>query len=478
MSNPPAYRLEAQTPRPLIDSALAGARPQSYWLDSSERPAARPAHAGEVTTDLVVVGGGYTGLWTALIAKERDPDRRVVLLEATRIGDAASGRNGGFVAASLTHGDENGQRRFAGELVVLQRLAEQNFADFAETLRRYDLDAEWEETGKLVVATEPYQVEGMREAVRHLGDPTVQVLVDDELRAVGNSPLYRAGYFRRAGYAFVNPAKLVWGLAQAAERLGVEIFENSPVTRMRPVGTSAMRLETTGGTVLAQRVALATNAFPSLLRRLRLFTVPVYDYAIMTEPLTDEQLASIGWTERYGITDSSRQFHYYRKSADNRILFGGYDAIYHRGRRVSEAHDQRPESFRRLVDHLLLTFPALGGVRITHTWGGAIDMSTQLVAFHRRALGGRVAASAGYTGLGVAATRFGAETMLDMLEGRDTDRTRLSMARRLPIPIPPEPLAYPLIETMRRAVVRSDLNGGRDGMLLRLASRFGVDFDS
>ena len=142
------------------------------------------------------------------------------------------------------------------------------------------------------------------------------------------------------------------------------------------------------------------------------------------------------------------------------------------------AHDQRPETFQRLADHFFLTFPQLAGIRFTHTWGGAIDMSTQLVAFHGTTRGGHVAYSAGYTGLGVVATRFGAEVMLDLLEGRDTDRTRLKMSRRLPVPIPPEPIAYPLIQTMRHAVAASDRNGGKDGLLLKIAGLFGVGFDS
>jgi glycine/D-amino acid oxidase-like deaminating enzyme len=274
----------------------------------------------------------------------------------------------------------------------------------------------------------------------------------------------------------VHPAKLAWGLAAAAERLGVELHEHSPAVRLRTTH-DGVTIATRHGTVRAARAALATNAFPALLPALRLFTVPIYDYVLMTEPLSPEQLAAIGWTGRHGITDSGREFHYARKTADDRILFGGYDAIYHRGRAIREDQDQRPETFERLADHFFSTFPQLAGIRFTHRWGGAIDMSTQLVAFHGTARGGRVAYSAGYTGLGVAATRFGAEVMLDLLAGADTERTRLTMSRRLPVPIPPEPIAYPLIQLMRRAVAKSDRTG-RDTPLLKLAGLLGVGFDS
>ncbi|MDH2442824.1 FAD-dependent oxidoreductase [Amnibacterium sp. CER49] len=455
-----------------LRASFADASTTPFWLDDPARPAARPALRGDATADLVIVGGGFCGLWTALIAKERDPDRRVVLLEGRRIGWAASGRNGGFCEPSLTHGEENGRRHFPDELGVLDRLAAENQRELAATLERYGIDAEWEATGILTVATEPHQVAGLLESAA--GND--RFLLGRDLARHADSPLFRAGVLSPDGCAYVHPAKLAWGLAAAAERLGVEIHEHSPARRLRTT-SAGVEVDTRHGTVRAARAALATNAFPALLPALRLFTVPIYDYVLMTEPLSAEQLAAIGWTGRYGITDSGREFHYARKTADDRILFGGYDAIYHLGRAIREAQDQRPETFERLADHFFSTFPQLQGVRFTHRWGGAIDMSTQLVAFHGTARGGRVAYSAGYTGLGVAATRFGAETMLDLLEGADTDRTRLTMSRRLPVPIPPEPLAYPLIQLMRRAVAKSDRTG-EDTPLIKLAGLLGIGFDS
>lgn len=475
MNAPTAYGHELRHDAGVIRAALRDASTTPFWLDDPARPEARPFLAGESSTDLLVVGGGFAGLWTALIAKERQPDRRVVLVEANRIGWAASGRNGGFCEASLTHGAENGELHFADELPLLDRLADENFAGIRDSIARYGIDAEWEDTGVLTVATEPHQVAWLRDAAAK--SSTTTFLEGESLRERGNSPLYRAGIFKTGGYAFVHPAKLAWGLAEAAEGLGVEIHENTKVTRLRNEGDEVVA-QTSHGVIRAQRVALATNVFSSLLPELRLFTVPIYDYALMTEPLTDDQLAEIGWTQRHGITDSSREFHYYRKSADNRILFGGFDAVYHRGRRVQASHDQRADTFERLADHFYSTFPQLSDVRFSHKWGGAIDMCTRLVAFHGVARKGRVAYTAGYTGLGVGATRFGAEVMLDFLEGRDTERTRLKMSRRLPIPVPPEPFAYPLIQMMRSAVAKSDRNQGKDGPLLKLAGFFGIGFDS
>ena len=169
-------------------------------------------------------------------------------------------------------------------------------------------------------------------------------------------------------------------------------------------------------------------------------TVPVYDYALMTEPLTDEQLEAIGWKERQGIGDMANQFHYYRLSKDNRILFGGYDAIYYAGREVKEAYEDREETFRKLASHFFTTFPQLEGLRFSHKWGGAIDSSTQFCTFFGTARKGRVAYAAGFTGLGVGSTRFAADVMLDLLAGQETERTRLEMVRKRPLPFPPEAL--------------------------------------
>lgn len=466
----PAYSHELRHDRATLERSLRAASPTPFWLDNPDRPAARPALHGKIDADLLVIGGGFCGLWTALIAKERHPEWMVVLLEQQRIAWAASGRNGGFCESSLTHGEENGRLHFPTELDTIHRLADENFIELERTIERYGIDAEWHNSGIMVVATEPHQVAGL------MPDPDAEPLDMSAPHGHGASAVYRVGVFKRKGYSYVHPAKLAWGLAAAAEKLGVRIFEHSAVTELIDAPTTATA-HTPEGQVRAERVALATNVFPSPLKRLRLATVPIYDYALVTEPLSEDQFESIGWTENNGITDSGREFHYYRKTSDHRILFGGWDAVYHRGRKVKPSQDQREETFLLLADHFFTTFPQLRDIEFTHAWGGAIDMSTQLMAFHGATRKGNIAYSAGYTGLGVAATRFGAEVMLDLLEGRDTERTRLQMSRRLPIPIPPEPIAYPLIRIVRKAVAKSDRTG-TDGPLLKLMSLFKVGFDS
>ncbi|MEV6343251.1 FAD-dependent oxidoreductase [Actinoplanes sp. NPDC051851] len=467
-----AYDLDIRTGERRIRAALSEAVRAPFWLEDPGRPAPQPWFTGSTDTDLLVIGGGYCGLWTALQAKEARPERDVVLVESAEIGWAASGRNGGFVEASLTHGPENGRRYFAEDLGVLERLAEENFEGFRESLLRHGIEAEFEEDGSLLVATEPHQEEWMRG-----GEGEGEFYDRERLATLVRSPLYRAGLFTRDGNALVHPAKLAWGLKAACLRLGVRIHEHTPVTGITDQGGS-VRAITDNGVIRARQVVLATNGFPSLLKRNRFLTIPVYDYVLMTEPLTPAQLEEIGWQGRFGISDTSRQFHYYRKTADDRILWGGYDAVYHRGGRIRPDQDQRPETFNRLADHFLRTFPQLGDVRFSHAWGGMIDMSTQLAAFQGTAMGGKVAYSSGFTGLGVAATRFAGTVMLDLLAGADTPRTRLRMARRRPLPIPPEPILYPAVQIIRRAIAASDRNGGRDGVILKAANMLGFSFDS
>jgi glycine/D-amino acid oxidase-like deaminating enzyme len=206
---------------------------------------------------------------------------------------------------------------------------------------------------------------------------------------------------------------------------------------------------------------------------------PVYDYVIVTEPLSAARRRELGWNGGQGIADRGNQFHYYRLTPDGRVLFGGYDAIYHFRNRVDDATlNRRPATFQLLADHLLQTFPALEGVSVTHAWGGPIDTCSRFCVTFGRALGGSAVYAVGYTGLGVAASRFGARTALDLLDGADTERTRLRLVRTRPLPFPPEPARWAVIQATRAALARADAHGGRRGPWLRALDRLGLGFDS
>lgn len=260
---------ERERPAPAaIDASLAGTRQSTFWLDGLNGPSFSSLQ-GQTTADLTVVGGGYCGLWTAVLAKRRNPAARVVLLEAQTIGWTASGRNGGFVEASITHGEENGRNRWSDEFDTLERLGMENL---------------------------------------------------DAFEAEIASPIFCAGRWTTDDCALVNPARPAKELARVAADLGVEIYEDSAVIDIDSRRSGPVRVRTIQGWVVSDQVALATNVFRSVLRRNQMMTIPVYDYVLMTDPLNREQKASIGWDRRQGLTDLANQFHYARLTADDRTL--------------------------------------------------------------------------------------------------------------------------------------------------------------
>ncbi len=465
---------------PFVLRHLADLQPELWWLDSDPlEPASHSALIGDIGADLCVVGAGYTGLWTALLAKERDPERTVVVVEQYETGAGASGRNGGFCSSSLTHGFANGMARFAHEMATIERLGRENLDQIEETIRRYDIECDWERTGELRVAVAPWQFKDMAEEARlrnEMGDNVI-VLDRDEVQARVHSPLYVGALYDSDGTALVDPARLVWGLEKACLSLGVKIFENSKVEWLEDVD-DAVRVHTPYGAVTAARVALATNVFPSLIRKARKYVVPVFDYQIVTEPLTPEQLESIGWKGREGIADAGNQFHYYRLTQDGSILWGGYDAIYNFRGKVQRNYEFNAETYATLAGHFLKTFPQLAGIKFTHAWGGAIDTCTRFSPFWGTSHRGKVAYVLGFTGLGVASTRFGAATMLDLLDGLETERTALSMVRKKPLPFPPEPFRWFFIRLTQAAIKRADAHEGKRNLWLKLLDLFGLGFDS
>jgi len=454
---------------------------RSYWLDALPPRNAEPRLEGHVDADLCIVGGGYTGLWAALHAIRADPQRRIVLLEATRCGEAASGRNGGFLDASLTHGLGNGLARFPEEMRTLERLGQENFDGLAADVQRLSIDAELETPGYLSVAMEPHELAGLQagaEQARQYGAETT-VLSTEEVQAEVRSPLYLGALWNRTGAGLVHPGKLADGLRRAAIAAGVTVYEHSPVLGLAAEGAGVRVSAAAGGSVSCARALVGTSAYPAVdgVRAINRYIAPVYDYALMTEPLGD-RLADIGWRNRQGIGDGGNQFHYYRLSQDGRILFGGYDAVYRRGGPVADRLDDHDATFGRLSQHFFTVFPQLEGVRFTHRWGGAIDTCSRFSVCFGSELGGRVVWAVGYTGLGVGATRWGAQVALDLLDGRDTEATRLRFVRSRPLPFPPEPLRSAVIQLTRNRLAAADRREGRRGLWLGTLDRLGLGFDS
>ena len=469
----------ARHPRPETLSSLADTAPRPFWLDDADRPEPAAALTANITADLAIIGAGFTGLWTALLAKEAQPDRDVVLIEAGECAGGATGRNGGFVAASITHGFDNGYRRWPDDMSTLTAMGQANLNAIADTVQRFSIECDFMRSGELLVATEPYQIDDLHDLLKRSAPygEEWEWLDADQVRAEVNSPTYLGALYGRHAVALVNPARLAWGLRRACLDSGVRLYERTPAIGLEHA-PRAVNVRTPYGRIRAAKVALATNAFPPLLKRLNHYIVPVYDYVLVTEPLSAEQRVSIGWVNRQGLSDAGNQFHYYRTTADGRIFWGGYDAVYYRGNGMGPQFDQNADSFGRLAEHFFQTFPQLRGLRFTHAFGGAIDTCSRFSSFWGTTHGGRVAYAMGYTGLGVGASRFGAQVMLDLLGKRDTERTRLEMVKSKPCPFPPEPFRSPIINFTRWSLDQADRHEGRRNLWLRTLDRLGLGFDS
>jgi glycine/D-amino acid oxidase-like deaminating enzyme len=463
----------------MTGATSSSGRPISYWLTTGSS-APEPPLRGRSKADIVIIGGGLTGLWAAIQLTDTEPSLRVELLEQEVIGFGASGRNGGFCEASLTHGLANGIRHFPDEIELLEEEGRRNLREIVAFTRAHGIDCELEETGTLRVADCDHQVpefEAWAEKARGYG-LELRFLDQPEVQAEVRSPRWKAGLIAPpSDNVMVNPARLCWGLKRVALERGVVIRERTRVDGIDRDGDGVV-VRAGDGSVRAGHAVIATSAYSGWRRRLRHLFVPVYDYVLVSDPMTSEQHESIGWKGRQGMSDANHQFHYFRLTADNRILWGGYDAVYYQGSRVGPQYDQRGATFARLERHFREAFPQLADLRFPYRWGGAIDTTTRFTVTFGSSEGGRVVHAIGYTGLGVGASRWAAGIVRDMILRPESDLLRLRFVRSRPFPFPPEPLRYVAVELMRREIARADRNHGRPGLLLRTLDRFGIGFDS
>ncbi|HTW20220.1 MAG TPA: FAD-dependent oxidoreductase [Mycobacteriales bacterium] len=451
----------------------------SYWLDR-DLSDPRPPLTGDGHADIVIIGAGFTGLWTAIELLERAQPLSVVICDADVVGYGASGRNGGFLDPSLTHGLLNGIKHFPDEIAHLDVLGVENYSRMTKAFADYGIDADYEPVGNIEVATRRHEVDGLAEwadAERQYGH-RAEILDRDQTRELLNSPIVLGAVKRPDAGGVLDPAKLCHGLARAAEGLGAVIHEHTGVVS---VGRSGSRLavRTDRGTLQCEQVVLATNAYSGrVLRRTRRHFVPVYDYVLVSDPLTEDQRRSVGWSGREGISDSGNQFHYFRLTKDDRILWGGYDAVYYPGGRVGPRYDDRPETFTVLEANFRRMFPQLARLGFPYRWGGPIATTSRFTPVFGTAMGGRVGYALGYTGLGVATTCFAARILADMLLDPGSDLLMLDYVRKAPFPFPPEPLRTGVVAVTRQALARADEREGQRGPWLRMLDHMGIGFDS
>jgi glycine/D-amino acid oxidase-like deaminating enzyme len=449
-----------------------------FWLARREPRDAEPL-TGELAADVAVVGAGFTGLWTALFLKQLEPGLTVAVLDAELAGYGASGRNAGIVGESIDHSHELAIAHFGlDEARALARLGRENLVELEAFLGERGIDAGWKRVGQLTVALQPSHMaalEAGRRAAERVGIGDLRVLSAEETRDELASPLY-LGALLSPRNALVDPIRLIEGLRSEALRLRVRVCERSAVTGFT-FPRDRVRVSTDRGAVTARRVVLATNAYSHhLFPRLRRRFLPLYDYILVSEPLTAAQRAKIGWRNRRGVVDARTFFNYYRLTDDERILFGTSEAVYLPGNRVDAACDHSAAHEVSLRESFRRHFPALSGLSFPYAWGGPIASTTRLTPFFGM-LGGRIAYGLGYTGHGIGSTRLAGKILaLLTLEKRSPLRD-LSLVRRPPFPYPPEPLRRLAVAAVTRSLRRVDA-GERPGLLLRALDRMGIGFSS
>jgi glycine/D-amino acid oxidase-like deaminating enzyme len=444
-----------------------------YWLDSAGAPAVEQQLIGRAETELLIVGGGFTGLWAAILAKEADPERDVMLIEADRVAYGASGRPGAIVSTSVMHGLANAMRIFPGDIDVLEELGRANIKGFVETIDRHGIDCHQEWNGELTVAMGAHRLADVKhEYDLHLQYGHDAVLLDQAaVRQEVDSPLFSGGVWSRKNSGTINPAELAWGLKAAALRLGVRVHELTPMKHIDDRGGD-VRVVTKDGDVSARKVLLATNAFAEGHKNIKRRVAMVRDRILMTEPLSNEQLSRIGWSNRQGIYDTRTQLNYMRLTKDNRILFGGRLGYFYGGERDPEA-DRQPQVYERLGEAFFKTFPQLEDIRFSHAWSGPIALTTRMAVHFQHYYGGKAIYAGGYSGFGVSASRFGADIGLALLDGHDRPECRMTFSSSMPNWIPPEPFRTIGAKITMYAMDTADEKGGWRVPWLKFVTRLG-----
>ena len=445
-------------------SSVLEARPRPLWLDRGDPPVVpRPALDGDTDVDVAIVGGGFSGLWTAYYLSRMAPELRVLVLEAAWCGFGASGRNGGWCVGELAGSVESyAARSTLSEARRQLRAVFDAVDEVGRVAAAEGIDCGFARGGAVRVARNQPQARRQREEVAHhraLGFTPDEIRLLDAAEATGlvNATGVLSGIHLRPGAA-VDPGRLVRGLADAAERGGVQIAEQ---TRARSIGDHDV--VTDRGTVRARSVVRATEAYTRDLPGARRDLLPVYSLMVATEPLAPEVLDEIGLATRPTFSDDRYSIIYGQRTDDGRIAFGGRGVPYLFGSRLDARAEIHDGVHLLLADTLAELFPALRGVRYTHRWGGPLGIPrnwTPGVAYDPVAGRGVLG---GYVGEGVAASNLAGRTMAELVAGHDTERTSLPWVGVVSRPWEPEPLRWIGFRASRRLITGADQRENRTG---------------
>jgi glycine/D-amino acid oxidase-like deaminating enzyme len=420
---------------------------KSFWLNTYGPYTPNPELLGDASVDVAIIGGGFTGLSTAYFLRKVEPALNVAVLEGEVVGFGASGRNGGF--AMTLFGLEPavtamlfGQQR----TVEAHRYCERSVDLVRDLVREHTMQSDWEYPGFLRIATSPgyvHRIQHDLELLTKMGITGIEWIDADKAKAEVNSPLVLGAWWEpRCG--LLNPARHVRELKRVAQSVGAIVYEQTPVTEIRKY--RKFKLKTPGGSVTADKIVLATNAYSHLIPQLRRKQVPAFTHMVITEPLTPAQLDSIGWKNRQGVEDARNLVHYLRLTIDNRLAIGGSDVSIAYGRDMDR--DLNAATFAQLERDTVRLFPGLKGVGFTHRWGGPVSVPVQMVPAMGRLGDSRAWYSLGCMGHGVAPTHLNGQTLTDLILERKTDLTDIWFVDRGTIPWPPEPLRWIVSEAL------------------------------
>lgn len=445
---------------------------RSYWFREARAHSPvepRPALKGEHEADVLVIGGGYTGLWTAWFVTERDPGARVVLVEGDLCGAAASGRNGGFLTGWWDDLPDLAARYGEGPAVAACRALDDSVRAIGDWCREQEVDAWHRRAGYLAASSAPSQDGAWREAAeacRRAGEPDAYREVSAaEVRAICDSPMLRGGAFQPLA-ATVQPARLALGLRRVLLDRGVRIHEGTRVRRLKP-GRPVVA-ETPGGRIVARHAVVATNAWAASWRPLRGKLVVRGSYMIVTAP-APERIQALGWTGGEAITDLRAALYYFRTTPDGRIAFGGAGRAGY-GSKIGPRYDHDEASVAHVLEGFRRFFPSFEGVPVEEAWGGAVDVA----ALHHPIVGtlgpGTVHHAAGYTGNGVAPSHLVGRALSALALEQDDAVLGLPIVGARYRRFPPEPFRSTGAAVVQSAIMRQERRedeGKRPGRLTR-----------
>jgi glycine/D-amino acid oxidase-like deaminating enzyme len=411
-----------------------------WWLEEAPPdPEAAPLSA-DAEADVVIVGGGYTGLWTAIELKRRDPSFRVTVLEAEHVGYGPSGRNGGFLETYWCALPRL-RSRLGDEAALVLARASEGAIPAVEALGE---DVWLRRGGMLEVSTTPAQDAALEEAIRvasELSVPERVFAVEPRI-----SPVFRRGV-RLPDAATVQPARLVRALRRAALGAGVTLHERSRVTSVRPGEVATAR-----GRVRAGEIVVVANAWMSGWRPASRALTPFGSYVVLTEPVP-ELLAEIGWTGGEAIADGRMFLHYFRTTDDGRVLMGSASGPIGRSGRIDARFFDDAPTVARAEHGLRRLLPGLAAARVERAWGGPVDVSSDQLPFFATVPGTRIHYGAGYSGNGVGPSWLGGQILASLVLGSDDEWSRLPLAGRVPPRLPPEPVRHLGGALVRRAIL-------------------------